>query len=258
MRSRTALVAALIAAGATGTVCADDRAATVTVGMTPAYYEGDYGTSTTTKIYYLPFWAKYKAGDFSLKLTVPYISVESAGALVSGGTVIGTGAGGTVTRSSGLGDIWTEARYRFRGAGAAPDISPYLKIKLGTASARDGLGTGENDYEPGIGLEWAVGRTLFPFAQAGYRIVGSPPGRNLRDIATYETGLTYEVTDKHFLTAMFAGHQATQQGFANTADLLVAWNYYVKPGSGFQLYVDKGLSDGSPNYGAGVGIQARF
>ena len=258
MRSYTGVVTAVIAISAISSAWADERPSTVTLGVTPAYYEGDYGTATTTKIYYLPVWAKYRNGNLSLKVTVPYIAVESAGALVSGGTVIAGGTGSTVTRNSGLGDVWTEAKYRFRGTGAAPDISPYFKIKLGTASRTNGLGTGENDYEPGVALDWAVGRTLFPFLQFGYRVVGSPPGYNLRDIATYEGGLTYQVVEKNFLTAIFSGHQATQAGFANTADLLVAWNYYVRPGSGFQVYVDKGLSNGSPNYGVGVGVQTRF
>ncbi len=258
MRSHTGVLTALIAIIASGSAWADERPATVTLGVTPAYYVGDYGTTATTKIYYLPVWAKYKNGNLSLKVTVPYIAVESAGALVSGGSVIAGGAGKTVTRNSGLGDIWTEAKYRFRGAGAAPDVSPYLKIKLGTASRTNRLGTGKNDFEPGVALDWVVGRTLFPFLQFGYRMVGSPTGYNLRDVATYEGGLTYQVVEKNFVTAMFSGHQATQAGFANTADLLVAWNYYVSPGSGFQVYVDKGLSNGSPNYGVGVGAQTRF
>jgi len=258
MHIKHRVVVAIAGAVITASAQADRPSTSLTLGVTPSYYEGDYGTTTTTKIFYLPVWAKLQAGDLSLKLTVPYLSVQSAGALVSGGTVIGNGGNKTVTSNSGLGDVWAEGRYRFRGAGGMPDISPYMKIKFGTASYSNGLGTGQNDFEPGVGFEWAVGNVMFPFADVGYRVVGSPPGLALRDVATYDGGMTYKLDDRNFLTGMFAGHEATQPGFAGTADLLVAWNYYTRPGSGFQVYVDKGLSNGSPNYGVGGGVQTRF
>ncbi|MBI3778811.1 MAG: hypothetical protein HY274_07865 [Gammaproteobacteria bacterium] len=258
MRMKSGVAAVMVAVGVAGPAWAAERAPTLTLGVQPSYFTGNYGTSTTTKITYVPVYAKYKTGNLSLKLTVPYISVESSGALVSGGTVIGTRNGGTVTRKSGMGDIWAEGRYRFRGAGSAPDVSPYAKIKFGTASHADGLGTGENDYEGGLGFEWTVGQTVFPFLDVGYRFVGSPPGKNLKNIATYDAGVTYKANEKNFLSGIYSGHQATQSGFASTADLLVAWNHDTRPGSGFQFYVDKGLSNGSPKYGVGAGAYVRF
>lgn len=250
--------ALIMTAGIASTAWSAEPAPTLALGVQPSYFTGNYGTSTTTKIVYVPVYAKYKTGNVTLKLTVPYISVESSGALVSGGTVIGTGTGNTVTRKSGLGDIWAEGRYRIRGAGNAPDVSPYAKVKLGTASRANGLGTGENDYEGGLGFEWAIGQTVFPFLDIGYRFVGSPPGRNLNDIATYDAGVTYKADAKNFFSGIYSGHEATQSGFAGTSDLLVAWNYDTRPGTGFQLYVDKGLSNGSPKYGIGAGAYVRF
>lgn len=256
MKSGVSLV--LLATGIAGPTWAVEQAPSLNLGIQPSYFTGDYGTGTTTKITYVPVYAKYKTGNLSLKLTVPYISVKSSGALVSGGTVIGTGTGGTVKRKSGLGDVWTEGRYRIRGIGNAPDVSPYAKIKFGTASHSDGLGTGENDYEGGVGLDWVVGRTVFPFLELGYRFVGSPPGKNLRNIATYDGGVTYKADERNFLTGIYAGHQSTETGFANASDLLVAWNHDTRPGNGFQIYLDKGLSDGSPKYGVGVSAYTRY
>jgi hypothetical protein len=255
---KLSVASVILALGITLPAGAAEHPSTLTLGIQPSYFTGDYGTSTTTNITYVPIYAKYKTGNLSLKLTVPYISVESSGALVSEGTVIGTTAGGTVTRHSGLGDVWAESRYKFRGAGNLPDVSPYVKIKFGTASHAKGLGTGKNDYEGGLGFEWAVGRSLFPFLSLGYRILGSPSGRNLRNIVTYSGGTTYKVDEKNFLSGIYSGHQASQAGFANTADLLVAWNYERWPGSGFQFYLDKGLSNGSPKYGIGGGAYVRF
>lgn len=258
MRMIFSVSAVLLTSGVTGPTWGAEQNSSLSLGVQPSYFTGDYGTGTTTNITYIPVYAKYKTGDLGLKLTVPYISVESSGALVSGGTVIGAGTGGTNTRHSGLGDIWAEARYRFRGIGNAPDVSPYAKIKFGTASHADGLGTGENDYEGGLSFEWVVGRTVFPFFDIGYRFVGSPPGKNLRDIATYDGGVTYKVDGVNFLTGIYSGHQSTETGFADASDLLVAWNHDTRPGNGFQFYLDKGLSNGSPKYGVGIGAYGRY
>ncbi len=252
------------------------------VGVMPSYSEGDYGTSSTTKIEYVPTYFKYQADDLTLKLTVPYISVESAGALVSGGMVIGskptstfsststpapgggmvpaTSSSSKTTTESGLGDIWLEGRYRLHGTGYAPDFIPYMKVKFGTASLSKGLGTGANDYEGGLGLEWAIGTSTFPFLDAGYRVLGQPSGVNvtLHNIATYDAGVTVKVSDKNFLTGMYAGHQAAISGQADTADLIGSWNHMFNSRAGFQAFIDKGLSNGSPNYAVGVGVETRF
>lgn len=258
MRRKFRVAATMLATGIAAPAWSAGGASTLTLGVQPSYFEGDYGTGTTTKITYVPVYAKYKTGNVSLKLTVPYISVESSGALVSGGTVIGTGTTGTTAHNSGLGDVWAEGRYKIHGTGDAPDVSPYVKVKFGTASRTKGLGTGENDYEAGLGFEWAVGKRTFPFLDAGYRLLGSPPGRNLRNIFTYDGGVTWKVDEKNFLTGMYSGHEASQVGFASSADAIVAWNHETRPGTGYQLYADKGLSNGSPNYGIGAGAYVRY
>ena len=270
MRFAYLMTAAVAGAVTAGSVQADSSASSLTLGVTPSYYQGDYGTGTTTKIYYVPIWANFESGNLDLKLTVPYISVEGpAGTLASEGMLIGnrvigltrsggSTSGGGVSRNSGIGDVWAKASYRFRGAGGVPDISPYFKIKFGTASYSEGLGTGKNDYEPGIGLEWTAGPNLVPFVDFGYRFVGSPAGLDLSNAATYDGGIMYRVDQSSYVTGMFSGRQSIEPGFPDAADLLVAWNYYTAPGNGFQVFFDKGLSNGSPDYGVGVGLQTGF
>lgn len=259
---KTKTLAALLLAGYVGTGWAADSSSNLTLGVEPSYSEGKYGTSTDTKIFYLPFYAKYQDGDLGIKLTVPYISVESTGVVLSGGTVIGrkgkSGATASSTTESGLGDIWLEGRYRIHGAGGVPDFVPYAKVKFGTASSSQGLGTGENDYEGGLGLEWAVADNWFPFVTAGYRFVGSPSGLNLSDFATYDGGVIYRASHTDYVTAMFSGHGSAQAGTSAAADALVAWNHRMGSGIGLQAFLDKGLSNGSPSYNLGVGLEKHF
>lgn len=256
MRSLKVLLAGLLAVSCSTAAYAETSS--FTVGSMATYSEGDFGTGSNTKIWYVPTYFVYRQGNVKLKLTVPYISVESQGAVVSGGSVIGRTGTAQTTREGGLGDIWLEGKYTVRGSGAMPDLVPYAKVKFGTASASRGLGTGKNDYESGLDLEWVVGSSVFPFATLGYRVVGKPANTNLRNILTYDAGSSFMVATQHVLTLMYSGRQSAQPGFPAASDAIAAWNYDLTPGNGFQVYVDKGLSTGSPNYSVGIGGQVRF
>ncbi len=232
--------------------------ATISVSATPSFFTGTFGTNTTTNITYIPTYIKYKLNDISLKLTVPYIIVQSNGAAVSGGTVIGVGKGASRT-SSGLGDVWLEGKYTLHHVlGSSFNVTPYSKIKFATSSKSKGLGTGKNDVELGMGVRTRVSSQWFPFVRVGYRFVGQPTGRVLNDILTYRTGVSYAWNRESVFTVMFSGREASQPGFSNAADMIVAWNYKLETNMGLQLFGDKGLSNGSPDYGVGAGFSYRF
>ncbi|MDQ6959990.1 MAG: hypothetical protein Q9M27_03085 [Mariprofundaceae bacterium] len=231
---------------------------TFTIGSTPSFFTGTFGTTTRTNITYIPNYIKYKIDDISLKVTIPFIVVQSNGAAVSGGTVIGTGKGASKTES-GLGDVWLEGKYTLHHVlDTAFDFVPYSKIKFGTASRTKGLGTGENDYEAGMGVRTRFAGQWFPFARVGYRFVGQPVGRVLDDILTYRGGVSYAIDRANVLTVLFSGRQASQPGFASAAEIIAAWNYKIQPALGLQVFGDKGLSNGSPDYGVGGGLTYRF
>ncbi|MBU2785789.1 MAG: hypothetical protein ACYC45_03305 [Acidithiobacillus ferriphilus] len=234
-----------------------------TVGNVPSYYQGNFGTGSHVNIFYDATYFQFRNRDLRLKLMVPYLSVSGLpqGTRLTGGGVVHR-SGTTQTRSnvSGLGDIWLSAHYTvYQRTGLLPAVVPYAKVKLGTASAAKGLGTGRNDYEVGVGLDETIGTRIFPFAHLGYRFVGNPVGGNLHNIWTYDMGSSFIATSRNILTAMFSGSESEQPGYAGPADIVFAWNYNVtRAGSGIQLYADKGLSNGSANYGVGLGAQVVF
>ncbi len=233
-----------------------------TIGNVPSYYQGRFGTPRTIGIFYDPTYVQYKTPRMRLKLTIPYIAVSNlpAGAKLTNATLSAhTQSTHTIT-ARGLGDMWLAGHFTaIPERGLRPALVPYAKVKFGTASAAKGLGTGRNDYEVGLGLDTTIGVNVFPFAHVGYRFVGSPPGQRLRNIATYDAGVSIAATPRNVITAMYAGSQSEQVGYAGPSDAILAWNYNVTAaGSGFQVYIDKGLSKGSANLGAGVGGQVVF
>lgn len=237
---------------------AADTSSSFSASVAPSFFSGTFGTTHTTDIYYVPIYLEYKDDPVALKLTLPYISVRSNGAVVAGGTVIGKGTGTTVTTNSGLGDIWLEGKYTVHDAFKMVDLIPYAKIKFGTASRSKGLGTGQEDLEFGVGVRTRIGARAFPFARVGYRIVGSPANTTLNNIMTYKAGVSYAFNNTNVFTVLFSGRQASQPGFQAAADLITAWNYKLRPDIELQAFGDIGLSNGSPDYGAGINATVRL
>ncbi len=233
-----------------------------TIGNVPSYYQGHYGTPQTIGIFYDPTYLQYQTPRLRLKFTIPYISVSNlpVGAKLTNGTLSARTQNTQTITASGLGDMWLAGHFTvIPERGLRPALVPYAKVKFGTASAAKGLGTGRNDYEVGLGLNSTIGANVFPFAHIGYRFVGSPPGQHLQNIATYDAGVSIAATVRNIITAMYAGNQSEQAGYAGSSDAILAWNYNVTTaGSGFQVYLDKGLSSGSANLGVGVGGQVVF
>lgn len=228
----------------------------LTLSATASYFEGRYGEPTTTKVWYAPVSVLYKVDALKLKLTTSYITVESQGAVISGGQVVGGGGASTTTRNSGMGDTWLEARYAVMRTQAGNELVPYAKYKFDTAENR--LGSGENDYEAGLMANLVATSSVYPFAQAGYRVVGSPAGKNYNNIWIYSAGSTFKVAKDHYLTAMYSRRQAQQAGFVGASDLILSWNANLTQATGAQVFFDKGLSNGSPDFGVGVGVNHRF
>jgi len=235
---------------------------TWTIGNIPAYYRGTYGTGQTIGIFYDPTFLQYHTKTLRLKLTIPYMSVSNlpVGTTLTNGTVSTRTSSTTTQTVSGWGDVWLAAHDTvIPERGLRPAIVPYAKVKLGTAQVSKGLGTGKNDYEFGVGINTTIATNMFPFAHVGYRFVGSPAGQQLRDIATYDAGVSVAITNQSIWTFMYSGGQSEQSGYAGPSDAIVAWNYNVtSAGSGFQVYLDKGLSNGSAQLGGGVGGQIVF
>jgi hypothetical protein len=226
------------------------------ISSEPSYFTGKFGTAQPIHIYYVPVDLQYRDGPASIQVTIPYISVTGEG-ILSGGTVIGTAH--SPSRRGGLGDIWITGKYRFHTLnGPIPNIVPYIKVKVPTASRSMGLGTGHPDEEFGAFFQWRIGNRFFPFAKFGYRFVGKSKTLALGNAAIYEFGSTFVLAPEQYLTVLATGHPAIQRHFGPIEDLLIAYNRLLTRKLGLQLYADKGLTKSSPAFGLGAGLIMHF
>jgi hypothetical protein len=217
------------------------------------YSVGNYGDKTPTDILYVPVTGTYAVDRWILKLTVPYIMVTGPGNVVRGIGVIKGRKAGPQQTESGLGDIVagvTRNVADIASTGTLIDLTG--KIKFGTASASEGLGTGENDYSGQVDVTQRVTSALSVFGSLGYDFIGSPPGADLHDVVYGETGAALKLGGGLTAGAILDLSQAPSPTSGAqreiTAYLTEAFSQHWK----LQIYGVHGFALGSPDWGGGA------
>jgi len=216
------------------------------------YTRGDYGTGVDTSTWYLPLSITHSGDNYSLGLTVPFIAV-SGSSEVSG--VRGSGHGtttivtSTTTRTdTGIGDVVARASLQLMSEGpTAPWLAITGKVKFGTASASKNLGTGENDYA--VQLEMAKGRFD---AMLGYNVLGDTATIDYDNIVYGAVAWTAAVQKSWDLRSEFYMEQPAVSGDDPVQELTLSFVTALDKRRNFSVYVIKGFSNSSADWGAGV------
>jgi len=254
---RTLLASFALLAAAAGH-CQD--ALTLSAGAD--YSTGTYGTSERTDIWYFPLVAKYERGLFTGKVTVPYLRITGPGNVIGAdGIVIQPIPPGTTvprTTQSGLGDIVAAASYTVfydRGSGTLVDLTG--KIKFPTADAAKGLGTGETDYAAQVDAHKSWDRWA-AFATVGYRVMGEPPDIELRNVWFGSIGGTCKFTPGTTGGLSYDYRQSTSASGAPMREVTAFVSHRLHEAWKAQLYLLKGFSDGSSDWGVGALVSFAF
>jgi len=232
---------------------ADNGALKLTTGA--EYITGNFGSAEPIDQLYIPVTTRYTAKNYSLRLTIPYISVTApTGTVQSDGTII-PGTGPSVTES-GIGDVIAGVTYRDAfNTEASSDmaIDFTAKVKFGTADVDKGLGSGENDYTVQTEM-YNFHERLMLFGILGYKFRGDPPGVNLNDSWLALMGGNYRLSPA-FRTGMDVYFQeALYSGADNQMELSAFLRYKLSNTRFLRTYLIKGFSDASPDWGIGVYI----
>lgn len=227
------------------------RAETTTMLSTGFDYStGNYGTSSTTSILYIPVTLKMLFDNSYVKLTVPYVSISSEGDVVVGVGPVKKKTSTKVTTNSGLGDVVATAGYTvYENEQLALDA--VANIKFGTADASQNLGTGENDYSAQLDGFYTIGKLTW-FATAGYKILGSPAGASLHNIAYGTLGASQALSDVTSAGAMLNAAQASSDVTSGPLDVTVYVAKKTSKTTKVQFALLKGFSDASPDVGINV------
>ena len=265
MKRSTLFCALLLLAGAAH---AEDG---LNLGIGADYSSGDYGSDTTTTILSVPVTAKYTTGDWSFKASLPWMRVDGDPNVVPGlgsltnlnplGRGRGRGTGGgtpTTTESgteSGIGDLRVAATYSI-DTGGPLGIDLTANAKVATADEDKGLGTGANDYGVAVDLYRDFDGTLL-FGGVGYTALGDSAFIDVGSVLNANAGASWKVGNGS-LGAMYDWRAAASEAADDRSELTGFYSFPTGARTKMQVYAVKGLSDGSPDWGAGLSLSAGF
>jgi Putative MetA-pathway of phenol degradation len=257
--------ACAFACGMGGAALASAADGDFSAGVGANYSTGKYGTSTETKIWSIPFTARYETDVWTLKLSVPYLRVTGPANVIPGVGNI-TDSGGRRRRSttapttteSGLGDVVASAAYNAyydRSMKRGLDLTG--KIKFGTADADKGLGTGSNDESLQADVYQTIDR-LTLFADLGYTFFGHSDFVQLDNAVYFGLGLSQKVDADNSVGASYDARQRVTPGGAPQSELTAFWNRRLDASNRLQAYLLKGFANGSPDWGFGASLLHTF
>ncbi len=205
---------------------------------------GDFGTDTTSNLYYLNSTLGYISEGYDFSITLPYVYLTND-------------TDGQRYSESGIGDIILHA-----GLVLIPQekdglyLNGGLATKLPAADETSGLGTGQADY--GAFLE--LGQSFGAFTLAltgGYIKVGDPDSLDYNDIFLYNIEIS-KVFDNTHIYASLEGRRSILPGATAPMELNLGIFHTFNRDYSLTANTFIGLTDGAPDFGFETGIVRWF
>jgi hypothetical protein len=236
-----------------------------TLGSGLHYNSGDYGTGTTTTILSVPLDIRYERTPWRFRIWVPYVEIDGASSVIPGiGSVSNGnprrrgGSAGASGAASGLGDVVASATYAAHyDPTARLGVDVTGKIKLGTADADAGLGTGEHDFAALAEAFKTFDRTTF-FAGVGHHWLGSSPLLRLDDVWSWSLGASYRIDQRDSAGVFYDSRERVSSSAEPLSEITAFWSRRLDRAWKAQAYFLLGLAEGSPDWGTGLSVAYAF
>ena len=226
------------------------------------YQEGDYFTGERVEILSVQNALRLRSGRFSLSASLPWHRISAPGNVVGGGGPLGLPILIDPTRPAardvrrGLGDLRVGAGYSLQMP-AGLELSLTGQVKLPTASASRGIGTGEADFAVGGEASRSFG-PVTPFLALGYTMPGDPAGYELRNSLSARGGMALQLSPGLRGTLSYSHADSLNPNLPAERQIGTGLNAALSRSLSLGLYGSAGLSDGAPDVGAGVQIGLRL
>lgn len=305
VRGRRRLAAIVLTATASlasaGSAEAQDSV-TVAAGLSARFVTGDFGSSETTRMVYVPATLRVDWNRFETSVAFPWVSLDSAtvawsqggfvpmqgsltgspgvgmsmsgglagaagqsgmGGMMGSGAIAGQGTSagsnlltpsGALMHQTGVGDIVASVGYRLVDnslTGWQATIG--TRIKVPTAGARNGIGTGKVDVGGFGGIRrqlahgWLAG-------ELGYLRVGDPAGLDLRNAVFWSAAAGRSLSPRLSLLASAIGNTALLAEFDAPVEVGIGVSVRVGDRLLVSVLPSTGLTDASPRFGLTIGL----
>lgn len=219
------------------------------------YTSGDYGGDEDITTAYVPFTIKYRGARWGARITVPYLEVSGPATVLDADGQLISGPDRT---ERGLGDVI--GALTLYDVVSLPENSFYVdataKLKIATADEEQGLGTGETDYA--FQVDWYKDfERAGLFGALGYKMYGDPAGFDLDNAVFASIGGDYRLAGTTRAGLIYDYRESAIAGGDALQELTLFVSFAGLGGASIQPYVLTGLSDASPDWGAGIMVNVR-
>ena len=239
----------------------DEETKKLTLGVSASSWSGDFGAPIDTDVNAVLFTARYKLGNLRLNASVPWMRIDTPGAVFTGisGTplLVSPIIQSQRTTRDGLGDLTLGASYLVPARnvlGVDLDVSAQLKLPTAT----DNLSTGEVDYSLGAEVSRSFGR-FYPFASVTYRGFGDTEVLRLNDGFAASMGAGYLVGRQALVMLSYDYAERASRFIPDSHEVVASFSSRV--GSTpvrFSSFVAGGLSKGAADLSGGVSLSLDF
>ena len=212
------------------------------------YSSGDYGTGTTSEIWYVPVVAKYETGPMIYKVTVPWLRITNPEVGPDGDPL----PGGCRDVESGMGDTVASVDYALLDGSEGGLLLDLIgKVKFPTADEDQCLGTGKTDYTAQVDVAKAFGRVT-GFATLGWKKYGDPADTNFDNPIFATLGFAMPVAPRTSAGASYDWREKVVSTGSQIQELTLFLTHRLNHEWKIQLYAVKGFSDASPDAEGGL------
>ena len=244
----------------------------LSIGTGIKYESGDYGTDSTSELLRVPLILEWSPSErFGFALEIPFLRLDSSGETVLiGGTPTPTGngkgmmhandSGDTVTTTtietshseSGLGDVTLDTYLTLlKSSQQNPQLSALLYAKFPTGDEKKGLGSGEFDWGVGMGLRKRLTDFSF-YAEAMHVVPGTSTNYDPDSYWDWLLSLSYRVRSNLRPGISLSGGTAPFDGADSPLEVKIKLSGLTGDHARYNLYLSRGLSDASPDWGVGI------
>ncbi len=172
--------------------------------------------------------------------------------------IAGGGAGAAVARRTeqGLGDVIAAVVFNaVNKNGLTLDVTG--KVKFATASDTKALGSGKNDYALQVEAEQSIGKSYIN-GGIGYKWLGDPVGVALDNVVYGSIGSGYKLSADTMIGISYDAASAARSGGTKPQELSFYASQRLNKKIKINANIYKGLSNGSPDWGASIGVGYTF
>lgn len=226
------------------------------------YQQGDLLAGERVEIFTVQNAARLRTGRTTFSASLPWHRIEAPGNVVGGGGLFGLPIIVDPTRPSTrdvrqeLGDLRIGVGHALEPVGGF-ELSLSGQVKVPTASAERGVGTGETDVEVGAQVARQFG-ALTPFASVGYTMPGEPKNYELENGISARVGTSLELGRGMRGSVSYGYAESLSPRVSDEQQILAGLSADLSRSVSLGFHGIAGLSNGSTDVGAGVSVGFRL